>query len=38
MQYEVIDYRKPKKPNLGPWLTYSVPEKFALGYVWKLFF
>mgnify|MGYP000049951451 CR=1 FL=1 len=38
MNYEMIDYRKPKKPQLGPWLTYSVPEKFALGYVWKLFF
>ena len=34
----MIDYRKPKKPQLGPWLTYCVPEKFALGYMWKLFF
>lgn len=39
MHYEYDDYRpKPPKPNLGPWLTYSVPDFFAIDYILKLVF
>ncbi len=39
MHYDYEDYRpKPPKPDLGPWLTYSVPEYFAIDYILKMFF
>ena len=39
MHYEYEDYRlKPPKPDLGPWLTYSIPEYFAIDYILKMFF
>lgn len=39
MHYEYDDYRsKPPKPDLGPWLTYSIPEYFAIDYILKMFF
>ena len=37
MNYEFEDYRKLKKPNLGPWLTYRVPSLFAMAYIIKMF-
>ena len=38
MNYEFEDYRKPKKePELGPWLTYVVPNMFAIDYIVKMF-
>tara|TARA_X000001382_G_scaffold68852_1_gene47888 strand:+ start:597 stop:842 length:246 start_codon:yes stop_codon:yes gene_type:complete len=39
MHYDYEDYRpKPPKPDLGPWLTYSIPEYFAIDYILKMFF
>jgi len=39
MYHEYEDYRpKPPKPDLGPWLTYSVPEYFAIDYILKMVF
>ena len=38
MNYEFEDYRKPKKePELGPWSSYSVPKKFSVDYLIKMF-
>ena len=37
MNYEFEDYRKPKKLNLGPWLTYRVPSIFVMDYIIKMF-
>ncbi len=37
MNYEFYDYRKNKKPELGPWLTYMVPKELAFDYCCKLF-
>lgn len=33
MNYEFEDYRKPKKPDLGPWPFWQVPEHFVIGYM-----
>ena len=39
MHYEYDDYRpKPPKPYIGPWLTYAVPDFFAIDYILKMFF
>ena len=39
MHYEYEDNRpKPPKPNLGPWLTYCVPDFFAVDYILKMVF
>ena len=37
MNWEVYDYRKQKKPELGPWLTYHVPAPLGFDYITKLF-
>ena len=38
MNYEFEDYRKQKKePELGPWSSYSVPKKFSVDYIIKMF-
>jgi len=37
MNYEMNDYRKhPKKPKLGKWPFWVVPELWALQYVTRL--
>lgn len=37
MNYEMNDYRKPpKKPKLGKWPFWVVPEFWALQYVTRL--
>ena len=36
MNYEVNDYREPKKPKLGSWPFWTVPEFYALSYVIRL--
>lgn len=34
--YEFNDYREPKKPKLGPWPFWQVPEFYGLSYIIRL--
>jgi|MDTB01.2.fsa_nt_gb hypothetical protein len=36
MNYEFNDYRKPKKPKLGSWPFWTVPEFYAIQYLFRL--
>ena len=36
MNYELNDYREPKKPRLGSWPFWQVPDFLALGYVFRI--
>ena len=38
MNYEFYEFRNKPNPDIGPWLTYQVPNEFCVNYAWKLFF
>lgn len=36
MSYEFEDYRKKHYHDPGPWLTWAVPQRFTLKYLFRL--